>query len=160
MQVCGLQNLLWRHMVNDNHGVRFQTSSVFCRRPDHIKSFHQKLVGQPRIQHLGSTSRQNHSKGLVAPREVSLGEGDPCVWRRLAEGTRSLHTHYDLKRLTMALFINSRKLRDDRSEIEPSWCPSSHHVCYDSDGSIQVNFGPKVADFLTSTIVFFGNEAC
>ncbi|XDV18549.1 hypothetical protein PO909_024213 [Leuciscus waleckii] len=38
-----------------------------------------------------------------------------CVWRRLAEGTRSLHTHYNLKRLTMALFINGRKLRNDRS---------------------------------------------
>lgn len=43
------------------------------------QTLHQKLVGQPRIQHLGSTSRQNHSKVLFAPREVSLGEGDLCV---------------------------------------------------------------------------------
>jgi len=43
-------------------------------------------------------------------------------------------------------------------DVPPHHAPSP--VCYDSDGSIQVIFGPKVADSLTSTIVFFGNEVC
>jgi len=31
-------------MVNDNQGVSFQSSSVFCRRPDHIKRSTKSLL--------------------------------------------------------------------------------------------------------------------
>lgn len=58
-------------MVNDNQGVSFQASPVFSRGPTTSNAPPNSCC----IQHLGSTSRQNHSKVIFAPREVSLGEG-------------------------------------------------------------------------------------
>uniref|UniRef100_A0A9J8B5W1 Shroom family member 4 n=1 Tax=Cyprinus carpio carpio TaxID=630221 RepID=A0A9J8B5W1_CYPCA len=59
--------------------------SSLLKRPDHIKRFHQKLVGQPRIQHLGSTSHRNHSKVLFAPREIEEG-GKAAQCKKLRVG--------------------------------------------------------------------------
>lgn len=85
------------------------------------------------------------------------------VWTRLAKGARSFHTHYILKRHTMALFMSSGKPRDGRSWIELSWrtLPPLHiHVWYDVDESICLRFDPEGHAWSLWHHLLFFSETC